>query len=226
MIRPILPYPGSKWKSRATILSRLACYRDWVQFREPFVGSGAMSIAMLLCQPRPTWINDVDVDLLPLEDPGRDHPDLLCRRIHDFIPSLEAFDQIKAYLRSSPIGACDHDVVHIGFCKLALHCLSFSGIGLKGGPKGGYGGRHISRIWSPKYLSDKVARLQHHIAHIRITATDYRALIEDKSRHLRCCMWIHPILAAVPVFILTPSGVTTITSHWPRRCAIRVTTGS
>jgi DNA adenine methylase len=181
MIRPILPYPGSKWRFRAPILARLACYKDWVQFREPFVGSGAISIAMLVSQPRPIWVNDVDVGVYCLWKSLRDHPDLLRRRIRDFVPSLEAFDQLKAYLRSTPIGACDHDIVHAGFCKLALHCLSFSGIGLNGGPKGGYDRCKVGQKWAPQYLSDNISRLQHHISHVRITTTDYRTLILDET---------------------------------------------
>lgn len=181
MIKPILPYPGGKWRARAAILSRLARYRDWVQFREPFVGSGAISIAMLVSHPRQMWINDIDASIYCFWRSLRDHPDLLRRRIRDFVPSLEAFDQLKAYLRSSPIGACDHDIVHIGFCKLAVHCLSFSGIGMNGGPKCGYGGCDIRKNWAPQYLLDKITRLQPHISHVRITTADYRTLIVDET---------------------------------------------
>jgi DNA adenine methylase len=189
MIRPILPYPGSKWRFRAPILARLARHKDWVQFREPFVGSGAISIAMLVSQPRPTWVNDVDVGIYCLWKSLRDHPDLLRRRVRDFVPSLEAFDQLKAYLRSTPIGACDHDIVHAGFCKLALHCLSFSAIGLSG-PKGGHGGRHIGKKWAPQHLSDNIARLQHYVDHIKITTTDYSELIADAS--VPCLLYLDP----------------------------------
>ena len=182
MLKPILCYPGGKWRFRAPIFAKLARYEGWVQFREPFVGGGAISIAMIAAHPESSvWINDLDVGVCCLWKALRDHPESLRRRIARFVPSLEAFDQIKAYLRSSPIGACDHDIVHIGFCKLALHHLSFSGIGLNGGPIGGYDGCQIGKKWAPQYLSDNVTKLQHYFSHVRITTTDYRTLLVDET---------------------------------------------
>jgi DNA adenine methylase len=181
MLRPILPYPGGKWRLREPILARLSRYHGWEQFREPFAGGGAVSIAMLVFKAPPIWINDMDTGIYSLWKSLRDHPDLLRRRIHNFVPSIAAFDQLKAYLRTAPIGACDHDIVHIGFCKLALHCLSHSAIGLNAGPKGGYSGCQIGKRWSPRYLCGNITRLQHCIQHIRITAMDYRTLIADET---------------------------------------------
>ena len=177
MIKPILRYPGGKWRFRAPILARLDRYQGWVQFREPFVGTGAIGIAMIIVHPeREVWINDLDAGIYCLWKALRDHPDLLARRVRDFVPSIEAYTQIRAYLRSKPTAACDHDVVHVALCKLALHCLSFSGIGLAGGPQ-----RNIGKKWSTGHLCEKIARLQHYIRHIRITAGDYSELIFDKS---------------------------------------------
>ena len=176
MLGPILRYPGNKWRFRAVILARLARYEGWTQFREPFVGAGAIGIAMIAAHPRrDVWINDLDTGTFCVWKALRDHPDLLTCRVRDFVPSIEAYAQIRAYLRSGPMVACDHDVVHVALCKLALHCLSFSGIGLAGGPQ-----RNIGKKWSPGHLCEKIARLQHYVRHIRITTGDYSELILDE----------------------------------------------
>jgi DNA adenine methylase len=177
MLKPILRYPGGKWRLRKPILARLARYQGWRQYREPFVGAGAIGIAMAESHPHlPIWVNDLDIGIYCLWKTLRDHPDLLRQRVCDFVPSVEAYKQIRAYLRSKPTAACDHDVAHIGFCKLAIHCMSFSSLGLSGSPL-----RNIGSKWSPRHLCEKITRLQHYVHHIKITTTDYRTLIVDES---------------------------------------------
>ena len=175
MIRPILRYPGGKWRFRTLILVRLARYQRWREFREPFAGAGAIGLAMIDSHPqRSVWINDSDIGIYCLWKTLRDHPDLLRQRVWDFVPSDEAYTQIQAYLGSNPRAACDHDVAHIGFCKLATHYMSFSSLGLKGGPL-----RDIGSKWSPRHLCEKIGRLQHYVHHIKITNTDYSELVVD-----------------------------------------------
>ena len=87
MLGPILRYPGNKWRFRAVILARLARYEGWTQFREPFVGAGAIGIAMIAAHPRrDVWINDLDTGTFCVWKALRDHPDLLTCRVRDFVP--------------------------------------------------------------------------------------------------------------------------------------------
>lgn len=186
MIRPVLCYPGSKWRFRKTILARLARYQGWTEYREPFAGAGSIAIEMIASHPqRSIWINDLDVGIYCLWKALRDHPDLLRQRVRDFVPSVAAYVQIRAYLRSGPIAACDHDTVHIALCKLALHALSFCGIGLAGGPQ-----REIGRKWSPQHLCANIDRLRYHIQHVIVTMMDYNELILDES--VPCLLYLDP----------------------------------
>jgi DNA adenine methylase len=186
MLKPILRYPGGKWQLRVPILARLAQYDGWTQFREPFVGGGAISIAMIIAHPqRDVWINDLDMSIYCMWKTLRDHPDLLRQRVRDFVPSREAYAQICAYLRSDPIAACDHDRAHLALCKLAAHCLAFSGIGVVAAPR-----RLIGEKWNPDHLCEKIARLQLYIQHIRITTGDYYRLIADQS--VSCLLYLDP----------------------------------
>lgn len=186
MLKPIIRYPGGKRRLRVPILAKLARYENWAEFREPFVGSGAITIEMINAHPeRDCWINDLDIGIYCMWKSLRDNPELLARRVRDFVPTMEAYTQIRAYLRSRPIGACDHDVVHIGFCKIAIHCMSFSGIGVAGGPL-----LKIDQKWSPVHLCENIARLRHYVRHIKITKTDYGELITDES--VPCLLYLDP----------------------------------
>jgi DNA adenine methylase len=78
MMRPIIQYPGNKWRLRGPILARLARCEGWRQFPEPFVGGGAICLAMIDAHPQqPVWINDLDISVYYLWVGMRDHPELL-----------------------------------------------------------------------------------------------------------------------------------------------------
>lgn len=149
MLSGIMRYPGSKAKIAKPIvgmfpgaMGNLLASRDtlWqsaniIEYREPFVGAGAIAIKVLHQLPAecPVHLRDADPWLICLWNAVRDAPDELSNRINSFTPSVEAFEQFK-----QEDGTDAAELVEAGFRKLALHQMSWSGLGaMSGGPLGG-----------------------------------------------------------------------------------------
>lgn len=88
------------------------------------------------------------------------YPITLKERVFDFKPSVEHFFQIRNELLVLTGGEKPADVVDIGFKKLVIHQLSYSGLGTKsGGPLGGKKQESKYKIdcrWSPSYICDQI----------------------------------------------------------------------
>jgi len=141
--RPALRYPGSKQKTADAILGRfprrvqaahlrgeIACYA------EPFVGSGTIAMTMLPWLPAGTAVilGDTDPGVVAIWRAVYEDPAGLARRLMAFTPSVDEFFRLKAL-----DGRDDADAVELAVRKIALHQMSFSGLGAKGGPIGGRG---------------------------------------------------------------------------------------
>lgn len=138
----LMRYAGSKAKIAGTIFRKfpdvfsgpLFQSGDPIEYREPFLGSGAMAELALSKLP-PTAkvvLSDADPSLIHLWLSVRDNHLALVDRVRGYTPSVEDFYAFKA-----ADGTCE-DVLESGFRKLALHFISFSGLGaMAGGPLGG-----------------------------------------------------------------------------------------
>ncbi len=136
-------YPGSKAKLDSRLFRHFpldiwnGLFRQPLPvYCEPFFGSGAISWKLL---PRITspqtrvTINDMDPGISSLWRAVRDVPKELIALVDRFQPSPEAF-----YLFKQEDGIASLDPVVAAFRKLALHQMSYSGLGfMSGGPLGG-----------------------------------------------------------------------------------------
>jgi DNA adenine methylase len=139
----LIRYPGSKEKLVREITDRFPDQmrhelwskgKPW-EYREPFFGAGAIGFGVLksLNPSCRVWLNDIDPGIVALWMSVRDHAEALSRRVMEFTPTTDAFYRFK-----EEDGHTDLPVDEIGFRKLALHRMSFSGLGFKaGGPIGG-----------------------------------------------------------------------------------------
>jgi DNA adenine methylase len=162
-------YPGGKSKLNKLILPKLIDglmkSSDGVEYREPFFGGGSVGLEILTQSQHNTfinkfksfWINDIDNGIVCLWDAVINDSDKLKDLIRSFKPTVDNFYYIKEKLLS-----CDDllDKTLIGFYKLVIHQISYSGLGTKsGGPLGGkkqkskYG---IDCRWSVDYLCKKI----------------------------------------------------------------------
>lgn len=183
-------YPGGKSKLKKSILSHLNTYSYMREFeyREPFFGGGSIGLEYILSNNwRDVWINDKDIALSALWTSVIQYPDELKALVSGFTPTVEAFDQFKYDLTHI---TDTYDVVYTGFKKLAIHQISYSGLGTKsGGPLGGRD--QVSKYpidcrWSPKYICGKIDAIHKRLSYSNIrygecTSTDFMPLIQQEG---------------------------------------------
>jgi DNA adenine methylase len=190
-------YPGGKSKLSDQIvgkLNKLATDTN-LEYREPFFGGG--SIGLLFLQNKPDlnniWINDFDLGISSLWTTVIRNPEMLKVHVEKFKPSVQMFDHIKEELtaKNLPELNSEEEVANFGFKKLAIHQISYSGLGTKsGGPLGGRDQKSKYKIdcrWSPKYIYKKIDLLHERLSKFSIrnkscTNLDFSAVINDKSR--------------------------------------------
>ena len=169
-------YPGGKSKFKTIIQDELLKFSN-VEYREPFFGGGSIGLS-LLSRMETAWVNDKDYGIYSLWASVKDNPEELKKLINDFVPSVDEFYRIKKSLLNDKTS-----IVETGFNKLAIHQLSFSGLGLKsGGPLGGRTQESKYKIdcrWSPESICKKIETL--HIMfqekNIKITHDDFEPMI-------------------------------------------------
>lgn len=186
-------YPGGKSKLRKQIVEKLhviAQDRD-LEYREPFFGGGSIGLLMLEENPniKRIWINDFNLGIASLWTTVIKRPDLFKKKVEQFKPSVEAFDKFKEEL-TGPLPLLDSDakIANYGFKKLAIHQISYSGLGVKsGGPLGGREQTSAYKIdcrWSPDYICKKIDALHDRFSNLSIrnnicTSFDFSLLIND-----------------------------------------------
>ena len=182
-------YPGSKSKISEFIVDRILCYYDIhgydMEYREPFFGSGSVGMSLMeqRGQLKNIWINDYDVGIASTWSAVISNPDELCTKTAEFIPTTEDFFSFKETLLHCP-RKIDVD---IGFKKMAIHQISFSGLGtMSGGPLGGksqasaYG---IACRWKPLHMQAKIRKANRILSYRNIrngqcTFYDYSELLK------------------------------------------------
>jgi DNA adenine methylase len=184
-MRSLFRYPGGKHKLLNHILKSVGSALVDREYREPFFGGGSVGINVVKkFQPTKIWINDFDTALADLWTMVMNEPDLLKDAVNQFTPSVEAFYAFKKLLSGD---ISDVSAAERGFMKLAIHQMSYSGLGtMAGGPIGGKTQTSkypVGCRWSPNNIckqTDKIHELfaSTTIHHGSCTALDYRELIE------------------------------------------------
>lgn len=166
-------YPGGKTKIKNEIVGRIKryyeqndCY-DVCQYVEPFFGAGAIGLNFMSSTPvKSALISDADPAISAFWSAVIVAPDHLCRLVEEFIPSIEAFFQFKELVTSDEMRSLSFDssprFVEVGFAKLALHQISYSGLGpMAGGPLGGVSQESKYKVdcrWNPDSIIKKIKK--------------------------------------------------------------------
>lgn len=199
----LIRYPGSKEKLAGPIWSRFpdqikhelwSSRHPW-EYREPYFGAGAIGFKVLrrLSPACRIWLNDIDPGMVALWQTVRDEPDELIKRLYLFEPTVELFYQFK-----EEDGRVDLPTAQAGFRKLALHRMSFSGLGAKaGGPIGGKdqdNARYkVGCRWNPEAMKLEVRMLHKRLRpfkEFQITSGDFAGLIAGAPRE--CFIYVDP----------------------------------
>lgn len=189
-VKSFIRYPGSKSKIVDTIRRH---FPDSIEmdlwkskapdiYCEPFVGAGAAVISMMPTLPKnmELRLNDKDYWLVCMWVSVRDTPKELCEMITRFKPTGSAFYEFK-----EQDGDWSIDPIEAGFRKLALHQISFSGLGaMAGGPLGGKAQNNSKYNpecrWRPERLKRDVVALHHTMArfrHVEISCKDFDVVL-------------------------------------------------
>ena len=191
----ILRYPGGKSKIRPQLveaLRSLGNIKD-VQYREPFLGGGSVCIAMLECGVDSVWINDRDPGIAALWTSVIRHPEALCERIASFEPSVDSFYEMKERLKALTEEADESSVVDVGFSKLALHQISYSGLGtMSGSPLGGVQQKSQYKIgcrWYPDTICKKIRKFTELFKAVEVkdgkcTCLDFESVLSSSPEHI------------------------------------------
>ncbi len=171
-------YPGGKSKLRDIIIKRLEqINQEGLQYREPFFGGGSIGLKLLADNPAITkiWMNDKDIGIACLWTSIIQFAVEFKDRVQSFSPSIDAFFSIREELTHlTEIPTQSDRIIDIGFKKLAIHQISYSGLGTKsGGPLGGIEQKSNYKIdcrWSPDYICKKVDKLHNWFSSIEISS--------------------------------------------------------
>lgn len=164
-------YPGGKTKLRSHIIDRLKQLSKGksLEYREPFFGGGSIGLKFITASnTEKVWINDKDIGITCLWSSLINFPQQFKKRVLEFIPSIEDFYSFKEELIGLQTMPEDEvSIVDIGFKKLAIHQISYSGLGTKsGGPLGGKNQKSQYKVdcrWSPNYICKKIDLLHNQL---------------------------------------------------------------
>jgi DNA adenine methylase len=163
------------------------------EYVEPFLGGGAILLKFLQSQMqiKRLRLNDKDVALACLWTAVIRYKDELIKRTHAAQPSTHIFYRIKEELSQTlEYPTQEEDILSLGFKKLLIHQISYSGLGVKsGGPLGGSDQASPYKIdcrWRPDNIAKKITKINHTLSRYDIagcccTSCDFSEVIHDNA---------------------------------------------
>jgi DNA adenine methylase len=186
-------YPGCKAKVRAKILPFLLPLAQHVDvFVDVFAGAGGIALELMFQRPDLVHVvNDADPTVIALWLAVRDQPDQLIRQIESFTPNLDDFDLFRRHLRrvaQLPLSERPHELLELGFRRLAYQAMSHSGRAV-GGPRGGRAqfDNWVGQKWWPSRIAS-IIRLSTDRMRLprefQITNRDFIPIIGDTTQQM------------------------------------------
>ena len=194
-------YPGGKGKIKSLISEKITSFyesgdKQHVEFREPFFGAGAISFDVLKNHELENiWINDRDPGIAAIWSVVINSPKDLQELISAYKPKLEDFYIFKKQLLDTNY-LNNADEVYLAFQKLAIHQMSYSGLGTRAGSA--IGGKDqfdndgnpkkylVDCRWSPDKLIKDINRLHtllsnSHVKYGECTRYGFEVLIKESG---------------------------------------------
>lgn len=191
-IRSFFRYPGGKSRLAKQIFNIIEDKVDLNvidRYVEPFIGGGSMFLYMAqrLKNLQSCVINDKDNGIYSIWESLLSNPDELIEKIKDYKPTVDSY--IDFGLRLNEIDILDrYPIVEIAFEKIALHQMSYSGLGLKSGsPIGGFeqkGKYKIDCRYNPDTMTRKIndiVSLLIKIPQIAVSNADCLEILDDEK---------------------------------------------
>jgi site-specific DNA-adenine methylase len=204
-------YAGSKWSKLPTLLPHILSLisdKGITEYREPFLGSGAVGISLLGRAPRRLsyWLNDRDPAVAAFWFAVRDRPDELIERVMLFDRDDDSFDQYRHSLSINyRVPDDDGALVELAFAKLVVQQCSHMGHG--GGRRGGDQGRpdrnRFDGRWYPEKIVRTIRALSTHFKNqaVRVSGYDFSRIVNEPAQGGRALVY------ADPPYLDNPSGL-------------------
>ena len=182
-------YPGGKSKLKNIILDKLNSFPNIQEYKEPFFGGGSIGLEFLKQSSILKYsFNDKDVGLYCLWSSIKDYPLSLKEKIMAFSPSIDLFFKFKdELLNLLEVPTTKTILINNALKKLAIHQISYSGLGTKsGGPLGGLKQKSKYKIdcrWSPENICKKIDIINSSFKekNINLSSVDFSQIINNSS---------------------------------------------
>lgn len=191
-IKSFFRYPGGKSRLAKQIFNIIEGKVDLNtvnSYVEPFIGGGSMLlyIAQRLEKLQYCVINDKDNGIYAIWETLLSNPDVLIGKIKDYKPTVDSYIDFSLRLNETDI-LDDYPIEEMAFEKIALHQMSYSGLGLKSGsPIGGFEQKGKYKI-DCRYNPDTMARkindiviLLRKISQIAVSNADCLEILDDND---------------------------------------------
>ena len=194
----LLRYPGGKSRLLSNIIPYIADLiegdENVLSYCEPFLGSGSIAFNVLKKDSyiKKIILNDKDYALSCLWNTVLFNFEELEQRIQDYKPSVVDFFYFKEVLTRRDEVLREEDPVSISLKKIAIHQMSYGGLGvMAGGPIGGKkqnSNYNISCRWNPenivkKFKKIRLALCKYDILENNVYSLDYKEIIEKANEH-------------------------------------------
>jgi DNA adenine methylase len=168
--------PGGKRRVAARIVDQIMKQRPFTSYCEPFAATGAVCLALLKTAGKTVekvWLNDLDKGTFALWWSVLNEPNEFLRLVDKFEPSRRAFFQFKNEL----LGGAEFSLPELAFRKVAVHQMSFSGLGVMAGGAM----TAVASRWSPRHIRKNVEEARRLLVDREVTITnrDYKAVLLD-----------------------------------------------
>jgi DNA adenine methylase len=151
------------------------------EYREPFVGGGAVALALLSHGQSGVWLNDLDCSTIAAWLAVQRHPEQLQLAIQTFRPSVHRFELSRSdMLNAATVPKRPTDLVHLALCTFVVRQLAFGSVAVSGGsPRGGFfqSGEDVARRWPVSRLCKRIDLVSPLLRGARITNIDFEEVI-------------------------------------------------
>jgi len=189
----VFRYPGGKDKLSDVIISKIISLSNGKDtYIEPFFGGGSIGLKILTDKIfKNIRINDKDIGIACLWTAIIKYPELLKKHVMSFTPSIKHFYSYKEDLLClTQVSDNDESIAICGFKKLAIHQISYSGLGtMSGGPLGGK--KQVSKYkidcrWSPVHICKKIDQLHSKFMKCNVekntcSSKDFEEILKDNK---------------------------------------------
>jgi len=170
LVRPFLRYPGSKFNASKYIQPFWEA-TTFDEYREPFLGSGAIFFKMP--KAKTSWLNDFDQDLINAFQAvaSTSQRKELIKRIDSVVPSQAFFEELKAQKPKSKIDRA--------YWYFVINRMAYSGIMKQ--PNWGF---HPVKSVQPDKWADRLQQAGKKLeGDVKITASHFRDVITEPTKN-------------------------------------------